>query len=84
MAAPSWVRADQKALTLMLFSAVDDCSGVVYQEYRCVYGEDVVVDCASRSTRWRQRRRPICRCMACRACCTWIAARSPAAKYFSA
>ncbi|MGF6988064.1 hypothetical protein QFZ99_007628 [Paraburkholderia atlantica] len=40
--APSWVRADQKAPTLMLFSVVDDCSGVAYQEYRCVYGEDVV------------------------------------------
>jgi hypothetical protein len=40
--APSWVRADQKAPTLMLFSVVDDRSGVVYQEYRCVYGEDVV------------------------------------------
>src|SRR3546814_12533341 len=24
----------------MLFSAVDDCAGVVYQEYRSVYGED--------------------------------------------
>ncbi len=23
----------------MLFSAVDDRSGVAYQEYRCVYGE---------------------------------------------
>jgi hypothetical protein len=40
--APSWVRADQKAPTLMLFSVVDDRSGVAYQEYRCVYGEDVV------------------------------------------
>ncbi len=40
--APSWIRADQKAPTLMLFSVVDDCSGVAYQEYRCVYGEDVV------------------------------------------
>ena len=39
---PSWVRADQKAPTLMLFSVVDDRSGVTYQEYRCVYGEDVV------------------------------------------
>ena len=38
--APSWVRADLKAPTLMLFSVVDDRSGVVYQEYRCVYGED--------------------------------------------
>jgi hypothetical protein len=28
--------------TLMLFSADNDRSGVVYQEYRCVYGEDVV------------------------------------------
>lgn len=25
--------------TLMLFSVVDDWSGVDYQEYRCVYGE---------------------------------------------
>jgi hypothetical protein len=24
----------------MLFSVVDDRSGVCYQEYRCVYGED--------------------------------------------
>jgi hypothetical protein len=40
--APSWVRPDQKAPTLMLFSVVDDRSGVAYQEYRCVYGEDVV------------------------------------------
>jgi hypothetical protein len=40
--APSWIRSDQKAPTLMLFSVVDDRSGVAYQEYRCVYGEDVV------------------------------------------
>ena len=38
--APSWVRADLKAPTLMLFSVVDDRSGIAYQEYRCVYGED--------------------------------------------
>jgi hypothetical protein len=25
----------------MLYSVVDDRSGVVYQEYHCVYGEDV-------------------------------------------
>ena len=25
----------------MLYSVVDDRSGVAYQEYRCVYGEDV-------------------------------------------
>jgi hypothetical protein len=39
--APSWVREDLKAPTLMLFSVVDDRSGVAYQEYHCVYGEDV-------------------------------------------
>jgi hypothetical protein len=38
---PSWVRPDRAAPTLMLFSVVDDRSGVAYQEYRCVYGEDV-------------------------------------------
>ena len=39
---PAWIDADrQGAPTLMLFSVVDDRSGVAYQEYRCVYGEDV-------------------------------------------
>jgi hypothetical protein len=38
---PLWLRHDQAAPTLMLFSVVDDRSGVAYQEYRCVYGEDV-------------------------------------------
>jgi hypothetical protein len=32
---------DRAAPTLMLFSVVDDRSGVAYQEYRCAYGEDV-------------------------------------------
>src|SRR5208283_2033607 len=40
--APLWVEEGRGPPTLMLFSAVDDRSGVVYQEYRCVYGEDVV------------------------------------------
>lgn len=40
--APLWVEEGRGAPTLMLFSAVDDRSGVVYQEYRCVYGEDAV------------------------------------------
>ena len=39
--APLWVNPDRGTPTLMLFSVVDDRSGVVYQEYRCVYGEDV-------------------------------------------
>ncbi len=38
---PRWLRQDRAAPTLMLFSVVDDRSGVSYQEYRCVYGEDV-------------------------------------------
>jgi hypothetical protein len=38
--APLWAEQGRGKPTLMLFSAVDDRSGVVYQEYRCVYGED--------------------------------------------
>lgn len=39
---PPWLDSDrQGAPVLMLFSVVDDRSGVSYQEYRCVYGEDV-------------------------------------------
>src|SRR3984893_16234864 len=37
---PSWVRDDGTTPTLMLFRAGADPSGVAYQEYRCVYGED--------------------------------------------
>ena len=39
--APLWTEPGRGPPTLMLFSAVDDRSGVAYQEYRCVYGEDV-------------------------------------------
>ena len=38
--APLWAEAGRGEPTLMLFSVVDDRSGVAYQEYRCVYGED--------------------------------------------
>jgi hypothetical protein len=38
---PPWVEPGRGAPTLMIYSVVDDRSGVVYQEYRCVYGEDV-------------------------------------------
>lgn len=38
--APSWVDPTKGQPTLMLFSVVDDRSGVAYMEYRCVYGED--------------------------------------------
>ncbi|EBS1067865.1 transposase [Salmonella enterica subsp. enterica serovar Wangata] len=37
---PDWVDPARGEPTLMLFSVVDDRSGVAYQEYRCVYGED--------------------------------------------
>jgi hypothetical protein len=38
---PSWVREDGGSPQLMLYSVVDDRSGVAYMEYHCVYGEDV-------------------------------------------
>lgn len=37
---PDWIEPGRGNPTLMLFSVVDDRSGVAYQEYRCVYGED--------------------------------------------
>ena len=37
---PSWIDPAKGKPTLMLFSVVDDRSGLAYQEYRCVYGED--------------------------------------------
>lgn len=37
---PEWVDPKKGTPTLMLFSVIDDRSGVAYQEYRCVYGED--------------------------------------------
>ncbi len=39
---PAWIDPDRKGRPVpMLFSVVDDRSGASYQEYRCVYGEDV-------------------------------------------
>lgn len=37
---PVWIDPTKGIPTLMLFSVVDDRSGVSYEEYRCVYGED--------------------------------------------
>lgn len=37
---PNWIDPAHGLPTLMLFSVVDDRSGVTYQEYRCVYSED--------------------------------------------
>ncbi len=37
---PAWVEPGRGNPTLMLYSAVDDRSGVCYQEYHCVHGED--------------------------------------------
>lgn len=37
---PAWIDPAKGTPTLMLFSVVDDRSGVNYMEYRCVYGED--------------------------------------------
>jgi hypothetical protein len=38
---PSWIREEGGNPQLMLYSVVDDRSGVSYMEYHCVYGEDV-------------------------------------------
>jgi hypothetical protein len=37
---PDWIDPRKGEPTLLLFSVVDDRSGVSYMEYRCVYGED--------------------------------------------
>lgn len=37
---PNWVEPGRGNPLLMLYSVVDDRSGVCYQEYHCVYGED--------------------------------------------
>ena len=39
--APEWFRDGQGRPVLMLYSVVDDRSGVAYQEYHGVYGDDV-------------------------------------------
>lgn len=41
--APIWIDESKGQPTLMLFSVVDDRSGVAYQEYHCAYGEAVEV-----------------------------------------
>ncbi len=38
---PLWLDKNRGTPTLMIYSVVDDRSGVAYQEYHCVYGEDV-------------------------------------------
>ncbi len=38
---PTWIDSKNKKPQLMLYSLVDDRSGVAYQEYHAVYGEDV-------------------------------------------
>ena len=38
---PLWFKEEKGHPLLMLYSVVDDRSGVSYQEYHCVYGEDV-------------------------------------------
>ena len=37
---PDWIDLSKGEPTLMLYGVVDDRSGVGYEEYRCVYGED--------------------------------------------
>ena len=53
---PRWIDPAKGEPTLMLFSVVDDRSGVAYQEYHCVYGEDAETALLFCSTRWRRKR----------------------------
>jgi hypothetical protein len=39
--APAWIDGSKGEPTLMLYSVVDDRSGVAYQEYHCTRGESV-------------------------------------------
>jgi hypothetical protein len=73
---PLWIEQGRGKPTLMLFSVVDDCSGVVYQEYRSVYGEDAGPRCVSCSTPSPPSPNPSCRFRACRSRSTWTTARS--------
>ncbi|PSB43731.1 IS481 family transposase [Chamaesiphon polymorphus] len=41
IAQPAWVEPSRGNPLLMLYSVVDDRSGMCYQEYHCVYGENV-------------------------------------------
>jgi hypothetical protein len=41
IAQPAWVEPGRGNPLLMLYSIVDDRSGMCYQEYHCVYGENV-------------------------------------------
>jgi hypothetical protein len=41
LTSPAWVDDTRGQPTLMLYSVVDDRSGVAYQEYHCTYGEAV-------------------------------------------
>jgi transposase len=41
LTSPAWIDETRGQPTLMLYSVVDDRSGVAYQEYHCTYGEAV-------------------------------------------
>ena len=41
LTSPEWIDSNQRKPLLMIYSVVDDRSGVSYQEYHNVYGEDV-------------------------------------------
>ena len=50
---PDWIDPSKGEPTSMLFSVVDDRTGVSDMEYRCVYGEDAesVLRCLGRGLR---------------------------------
>jgi hypothetical protein len=73
--APAWVREDRGHPLLMLYSVVDDRSGVAYQEYHGVYGKMWKRRSAFSSRPWPRRRLRTCPFRASRPCYTWTTAR---------
>jgi len=55
---PEWIDPAKGQPTLMLFSSVDDRSGVCYQEYRCVYAKMPNRPCAFCSMPWQPKPMP--------------------------
>jgi hypothetical protein len=51
---PDWIDPSKGTPTLMLFSVVDDRSGVSYMEYRCVYGPNPTLILVANSSRTPQ------------------------------
>jgi hypothetical protein len=77
---PLWVEEGRGHPLLMLFSVVDDRSGVCYQEYRCVYDEDVEAALRFLYNAMALRQSRVSRSRVSRRCSTWITVPSRRAR----